>query len=111
MVEGLISAGAFDCFDVKRSQLLSVYESVLDRANKIAKQKQSMQMSLFGDIIEEDNSDIDYPDIPELDTNERLSKEKAVLGVYISGHPFEGYAHAFADCTFSCAKLQCVRGG
>lgn len=106
MVEGLISAGAFDCFDVKRSQLLSVYESVLDRANKIAKQKQSMQMSLFGDIIEEDNSDIDYPDIPELDTNERLSKEKAVLGVYISGHPFEGYAHAFADCTFSCAKLQ-----
>ena len=52
MVEGLISAGAFDCFDVKRSQLLSVYESVLDRANKIAKQKQSMQMSLFGDIIE-----------------------------------------------------------
>lgn len=106
MLEGLITAGAFDCFDVRRSQLLAVYESVLDRANKINKQKQSMQMSLFGDIIEEDNSDIEYPDIPELETNEKLFKEKAVLGVYISGHPFEEYVSAFKDCSFSCAKIQ-----
>ena len=106
MLEGLISAGAFDCFNVKRSQLLAVYESTLDRANKINKQKQSMQMSLFGDIIQEDNSDITYPDLPELETNEKLSKEKSVLGVYISGHPFEAYVSAFKDCTFSCAKMQ-----
>lgn len=106
MLEGLITSGAFDCFDVRRSQLLAVYESVLDRANKINKQKQSMQMSLFGDIIEEDNSDIEYPDIPELETNEKLFKEKAVLGVYISGHPFEEYVSAFKDCSFSCAKIQ-----
>ena len=106
MLEGLISAGAFDCFGVRRSQLLAVYESVLDRANKINKQKSSMQMSLFGDIIEEDVTDISYPNIPELENNDKLAREKAVLGVYVSGHPFEGYMHAFKDCSFSCMKMQ-----
>ena len=106
MLEGLICAGAFDSFGHRRSQLLAVYDGVLDRANKINKQKQSMQMSLFGDIIEEDVTDISYPDIPELEMSEKLSKEKAVLGVYVSGHPFEKYADRFKDCTFSCQKLQ-----
>ncbi len=106
MLEGLICAGAFDCFGVNRAQLLLIYESVLDRANKISKQKQSMQMSLFGDIIEEDNTDIEYPNVPELETSEKLAKEKAVLGVYVSGHPFEKYSSEFKDCTFSCLKLQ-----
>ncbi len=106
MLEGLICAGAFDCFGVNRAQLLAIYESVLDRANKIAKQKSSLQMSLFGDIIEEDNTDIEYPNIPELDTNEKLAKEKLVLGVYVSGHPFEKYSNYFKDCNFSCLKLQ-----
>lgn len=106
MLEGLICAGAFDRFGKNRAQLSSVYESVLDRANKIAKQKQSMQMSLFGDIIEEDLTDIAYPDVAEYDTNEKLAKEKAVLGVYVSGHPFEKYASAFTDCTFNCLMMQ-----
>ena len=106
MLEGLICAGAFDDFGKNRAQLLLVYESVLDQANRIAKQKQSMQMSLFGDIIQEDLTDISYPNVPEMDVNEKLAKEKLVLGVYVSGHPFENYASSFKDCTFSCAMLQ-----
>lgn len=106
MLEGLICAGAFDCFGVNRAQLLLIYEGVLDRANKIAKQKQSMQMSLFGDIIEEDNSDISYPNVSEMEMGEKLAKEKAVLGVYVSGHPFEKFSDKFKDCNFSCLKLQ-----
>ena len=106
LLEGLILAGAFDSFGIYRSQLCSVYSGVLDKANKIAKQKQSMQMSLFGDIIEEDITEIDYPNMPEFDSNERLAKEKSVLGVYVSGHPFENYVSAFKDCSFSCQMLQ-----
>ncbi len=106
MLEGLICAGAFDDFGKNRAQLLLVYESVLDQANRIAKQKQSMQMSLFGDIIQEDLTDISYPNVPEMDVNEKLAKEKLVLGVYVSGHPFENYASSFKDCTFCCAMLQ-----
>ncbi len=106
MLEGLICAGAFDCFGVNRAQLLAVYDSVLDRANKIAKQKQSMQMSLFGDIIEDNVEDIKYPAISEMEMSEKLSKEKQVLGVYVSGHPFEKYVSSFKDCSFNCLMLQ-----
>ena len=63
-------------------------------------------MRLFGDIIEDDVEDIKYPDIPELETSEKLSKEKQVLGVYVSGHPFEKYASSFKDCSFNCLMLQ-----
>ena len=106
MLEGLINAGAFDSFGIYRSRLNAVYSGVLDRANKNAKEKQSMQMSLFGDILEDNIEEVEYPAIPEYETNERLAKEKAVLGVYVSGHPFENYVNAFNDCSFSCLKLQ-----
>ena len=63
-------------------------------------------MSLFGDLIEEDNSVVEFPDVPELETSEKLAREKDVLGVYVSGHPFEKFASAFTDCNFSCLKMQ-----
>ena len=69
------------------------------------KQKAGAQMSLFGDIIEEQNIEIDYPDIPEYEQTEKLSKEKSVLGVYVSGHPFEKYIGYFKDRTFNCSML------
>lgn len=106
MLEGLICAGAFDCFGANRAQMLLVYESVLERANKIAKQQASRQMSLFGDIIEEDNTVVEFPNVPEMESGERLAREKDVLGVYVSGHPFEKYLSAFTDCSFSCLKMQ-----
>ena len=68
MLEGLICAGAFDCFGANRAQMLLVYESVLERANKIAKQQASRQMSLFGDIIEEDNTVVEFPNVPEMES-------------------------------------------
>ena len=60
-------------------------------------------MNLFGDILGEEKLDVTYPDIAEYELNEKLSKEKQVLGVYVSGHPFEKYVHAFPDCTFDCS--------
>ncbi len=60
-------------------------------------------MTLFGDFIEDEKLEVEYPDIPELELNAKLAKEKEVLGVYVSGHPFEKYAHAFPDCTFDCS--------
>ncbi len=105
LVEGLIYAGAFDEMGVKRSQLAQVYESLCDRAKSINKQHNSAQMSLFGDVLEEETIEVKYPDIPEYDVSEKLSKEKQVLGVYVSGHPFEKYMHAFPDCSFDCSFL------
>lgn len=105
LVEGLIFAGAFDDMGVSRSRLALVYEQLCNRAKSISKQRNSAQMSLFGDVLEEESLEVTYPDIPEYELNEKLSKEKQVLGVYVSGHPFEKFMHAFPDCTFDCSYL------
>ncbi len=103
LVEGLIYAGAFDEMGISRSKLAAVYDQLCNRAKAIQKQRDSAQMSLFGDFIEEEKLEVSYPDVPEYELNEKLSKEKQVLGVYVSGHPFEKYIHAFPDCTFDCS--------
>ena len=105
LIEGLIFAGAFDEMGVSRSRLAAVYEQLCNCAKVISKQKHSAQMSLFGDIIEEENLEIEYPNVPEYELNEKLAKEKQVLGVYVSGHPFEKYLNAFPDCTFDCSAF------
>ena len=105
MVEALIFGGAFDGMGKKRSQFAAVYEDLMRRIQGIDKQKSSMQISLFGDILEDEAPQADYPDIPEWDTADLLSKEKSVLGVYVSGHPFEQFAWKFKDSTFHCGML------
>ncbi|MBQ3019854.1 MAG: DNA polymerase III subunit alpha [Clostridia bacterium] len=105
IVESLIYAGAFDCFGYSRAQVAAVYEEVLTQVGARDKQKGGEQLSLFGSIIEEQAVEVKYPNIPEYDTMERLSKEKSVLGVYVSGHPFEKFLPYFKDRTFNCQML------
>ncbi len=105
VVESLIYAGAFDCFGYTRSQFAAVYEEVLTRVSAMDKQKAGAQISLFGSILEEQAIDIRYPNIPEYEQMEKLSKEKSVLGVYVSGHPFEKFLPYFKDRTFNCSML------
>ncbi len=106
VVEGLIYAGAFDEFGISRASLAEVYEPLLTRAKALNKQKSGAQMSFFGDILEDDKLDVEYPDIPELELNVKLAKEKEVMGVYVSGHPFDKYKNAFPDCNFNCSALE-----
>lgn len=105
IIEGLILAGAFDAMGIPRSQLYAVYDELYTRASAINKQRNSAQLSLFGEIIADDRLDVNYPNIPEFDLMDKLSKEKLVLGVYVSGHPFERYMSAFTDCSFNCSDL------
>lgn len=105
IVESLIYAGAFDCFGQSRAQFASVYEEVIARASSMEKEKSGNQISIFGNILEEQTIEVHYPDIPEFEQTEKLSKEKSVLGVYVSGHPFEKYVSHFSDCTFNCSML------
>ncbi len=105
MVEALIFGGAFDSMGKRRSQYAAVYEELMRRIAGMDKQRSGLQMSLFGDIIEEEAPRAEFPDIPEWETMDRLFKEKSVLGVYVSGHPFEMYAHHFTDCSFHCGML------
>ncbi len=107
LVENLIYAGAFDSLGHTRAQNIAVFEEVLDRAAAINKQKNSMQMSLFGDFIKEDDAfTVKYPNLGEYPSQVKLSKEKAVLGVYVTGHPLSDYLAAFSDTGFNTSLLE-----
>ena len=106
LVENLIYAGAFDAFGRRRTQMIGMSEILIERVALIAKQRESNQMSLFGDVIKEDTTfTVDYPDLKEYDYKTKLSLEKSVVGVYVSGHPLDGYADKFRDCTFDTSLL------
>lgn len=91
MIESLILAGAFDGFNVFRSQLLAVYESFVDSIQKERRHNHKDQISLF-EFVQED--DIPKPQLPkrdELNLREKLKLEKEMTGIYISGHPLSEY--------------------
>ncbi|QCX34475.1 DNA polymerase III subunit alpha [Caloramator sp. E03] len=92
-IESLIKAGAFDSFNLKRSQLLNVYERVIDSVINDKKKNIEGQISLFAmDSIKEVAKMDDFPDIKEFDKKYLLAMEKDMLGLYISGHPLEDYS-------------------
>ena len=105
MVESLIFGGAFDGMGVSRAQCAAVYEDAMRRIAGIDKQKNSAQLSLFGTVLKEEKISVEFPAIGEWETDELLSKEKSVLGVYVSGHPFEPYASYFSNASFHCGML------
>ncbi|MGN0818370.1 MAG: DNA polymerase III subunit alpha, partial [Candidatus Coproplasma sp.] len=65
IIEGLILSGAFDEMGIARSRLFAVYDGLYSRAVGINKQKNSDQISLFGDFIQEEKLEVTYPDLPE----------------------------------------------
>ena len=104
VVESLILAGAFDCTGARRSQLMAVYEAALDGASRTRRDNIAGQLSLFGDgMLESVNPPL--PDVPEFNLRTRLSFEKSVTGLYITGHPLSDYTGALARLSMSTAAL------
>ncbi|MGD9901549.1 MAG: DNA polymerase III subunit alpha [Spirochaetales bacterium] len=98
-IEAFILSGAFDEFGYKRSQLMAVYEGIVDRVNSDKKNQACGQFSMFDTLLKDDTSltKIDYPNIPEFTENELFKNEKEIAGIYISGHPLDKYLDRFAN--------------
>ena len=96
LIEGFISAGAFDCFGKKRSQLIAVYEKAMACAVKDAKSRIAGQFSMFGDLMSSDDAiKIDYPELNEFDHMEKLKKEKEVYKMgYEKSSLWEMFMHS-----------------
>ncbi len=106
LVESLILSGAFDCFKVNRRTLMAVYGDYMDRISAASKKKDSMQISLFGTVLEEDEGlELEYPNLTEFSSKEKLNLEKNVLGIYLSGHPLSDYREQFNKFTFNTSVL------
>ncbi len=88
-IETLVLAGVFDIFEIERAALLQSIDPAIENG------------TLFGDI----RGDIDwldgfyqmeerYPDAEPMPLMEKLSFEKALVGMYVSTHPLAHYRKA-----------------
>ena len=90
-LEGLVLAGAFDSVFKNRATLFESVELALDFGHKIQNSKLSSGDSLFEGTEE---VLITEPKLREQDPwseKERLTREREVIGFYVTGHPLQKY--------------------
>ncbi|MBO4687763.1 MAG: DNA polymerase III subunit alpha [Clostridiales bacterium] len=100
MIESLIYSSAMDEFGIPRSQMLGAVEPYL--ASLAATKRSAMEgqisiFSLLGDEAEAAAEEPVLPNVSEFPMEERLMKEKEMVGLYISGHPLNNYKKAIAQ--------------
>lgn len=97
--ENLALAGGFDSFGkTHRAQYfhddgdgITFLEKVIRYGSKYQENKNSSQVSLFGDASEVQIPEPIVPPCEEWGTMGKLRREKEVVGIYISGHPLDDF--------------------
>jgi len=96
VLQGLILAGGLDSLKGIRSQNYAAVEEALSFGSKFQSAKDSHSDSLFGDI--DDSFNVTEPELPSVsqwDTKQRLTKEREMLGFYLSDHPLSKFEREY----------------
>ncbi|MBP8724995.1 MAG: DNA polymerase III subunit alpha [Saprospiraceae bacterium] len=99
VIESCVYAGAFDSFsNMHRAQYFAPYdkypsfiEYMIRWGNHYHASQKNMQMSLFGDSLQNDIVVPSPPACPEWTVLEKLGKEIEIAGIYLSAHPLDQY--------------------
>ena len=92
VLDSLIRSGCFDSLGCRRSQLMKVYETVVDSIARDRRKNLEGQFDLFGGGGEGMSvPTVILPDIPEFSPAELMAMEKETTGLYLSGHPMDEY--------------------
>jgi len=115
-IENLALAGAFDNFEgIHRAMFFkeegsmhsSLTELMIKYCNQTKTGNDTSQGSLFGGEEEIEISEPQLPLCEQWDILTKLSKEKEVVGFFISGHPLDPYQLVFKhQCNATCAQLK-----
>ena len=97
--ENLANAGGFDCFpNTHRAQYfqedgdgITFLEKAIRYANRYQENKNSAQVSLFGELSDVQIQEPEIPPCETWGTMKKLAREKEVVGIYISGHPLDDF--------------------
>ncbi|HYU37173.1 MAG TPA: DNA polymerase III subunit alpha, partial [Gemmatimonadales bacterium] len=91
VLEALIDAGACDSLGGHRAQLVAALDDAFGEAQARQQERQVGQHGLFGEqsLLPAPRSPL--PDVAPWSEHDRLVREKAVLGFFISGHPLARY--------------------
>ena len=87
--EQLICAGAFDTLYPKRAELHENMEALLRHVQTQAEERESGQVSLFGDAGSGNAELPPMKDVQEWDPLEKLRYEFDAVGFYLSAHPLD----------------------
>ena len=91
-VENFIKCGAMDGFGYHRSELLAVFDTMMDSIASSRKRNIVGQMGLFAMLQDEDQAAaIPIPKLDEMSKGDMMLLEKETTGIYISGHPMDDY--------------------
>jgi DNA polymerase-3 subunit alpha len=107
VLEAMIRAGALDGLGPNRASLMAALPDALRLAEHAAEQEAAGQGDLFAMFAEDtaaDDAPVPVVEIPEWDDFDRLSQEKDVLGLYLTGHPIQGVMdeiRQFTDMRFA----------
>ncbi len=104
-IESLALAGAFDSFGIQREMLLhpmfdTTYADMLVKyGQNFQNDKNSLQLSLFGDFETIETNRPPYPDFEPWSRLALLEEEKKLVLTYISAHPLDDY---YMELTYGC---------
>jgi len=110
-LESLIKAGALDSLGEERGTMLANMEEAL-AYNKEGREANKDQISIFGLLP-------DTSTVPKLalkksepiTDKEKLTWEKELLGLYVSGHPLEAYKDKFDKAEMDIKKIKQLKEG
>lgn len=104
VTESLIKAGAFDSLGHPRKGLVLIHEDAVDAALPTKKAADKGQFDLFAGLGGEEESaaeSIFQVQVPEesWERKHELALEREMLGLYVSGHPLDGFEESLAAQT------------
>jgi DNA polymerase-3 subunit alpha len=115
-IENLALAGAFDNFEgVHRAMFFkddndpgfSLTELMIKYCNQTKTGNDTSQGNLFGGDEEIEISEPQFPKVEPWNVLTKLSKEKEVVGFFISGHPLDPYQLILKHhCNANCSQLK-----
>ncbi len=105
-LESLVKAGALDSL-AERASLLASLDRLIGYGQRVQKQKESGQTSLF-DLMGAEQPALQGPGLEgvrEATQREKLAWEKELLGIYLSEHPFASAAQELRG-VLSCGAIE-----
>lgn len=90
-IEALIYSGSFDCFGIERASLLKTYPYAVRQAEQKQSDHSNGQSSLFFEIDDHEEYELNYLESPGLTFKEKLHLEKNVMGYYFYSHPTDEF--------------------
>jgi DNA polymerase-3 subunit alpha len=98
ILENLIKCGAMSSLGGNRAQLTAMLDNAMESGQRVWKDRLSGQAGLFGMVAGEPaHVEHPLPSLPDWTPQQKLSSEKEVLGIYITGHPLDAYADKVAE--------------